>query len=66
MIGRAGRAGLDTSGESIVIVKSRERAAVKELVSGPLERCISRLTEGGATAFKSLLVSAIGLKVNIA
>ena len=63
MVGRAGRAGLDDSGESIVISRAEERHKVLELVTGPLDACASSLLSCDEKAMRSLVLSLIGLKV---
>ncbi|XP_051054074.1 helicase POLQ-like isoform X2 [Phodopus roborovskii] len=63
MIGRAGRAGIDTVGESILIVQERDKKQVLELINGPLENCYSHLIEGFSKGIQSLFLSLIGLKI---
>ncbi|RUS81301.1 hypothetical protein EGW08_010943 [Elysia chlorotica] len=63
MVGRAGRAGIDSSGESYLIVSSQDRMKVKEMLSGPQDFCHSSLMYDGGKGVKSLLLSAIGLKM---
>uniref|UniRef100_S4RI36 Helicase, POLQ like n=1 Tax=Petromyzon marinus TaxID=7757 RepID=S4RI36_PETMA len=63
MVGRAGRAGIDSSGESITIVNSRDKAKAVTLVGGPFEVCQSSLTYEDGKGVQSLLLSLIGLKV---
>ncbi|XP_069869266.1 helicase POLQ-like isoform X2 [Dipodomys merriami] len=45
MIGRAGRAGIDTIGESILIMQEKDKQQVLELISKPLENCYSHLVQ---------------------
>ncbi|CAG5134672.1 unnamed protein product, partial [Candidula unifasciata] len=63
MTGRAGRAGIDTSGESILIMKAQDKAKVKDLLAGPKDLCHSSLAYDGMKGIKSLLLSAVGLKI---
>ncbi|XP_072261435.1 helicase POLQ-like isoform X4 [Pyxicephalus adspersus] len=63
MIGRAGRAGIDSAGESILIIQDKDRQMVQELVSKPLENCYSNLMNDNGKGFQSLLLSLIGLKI---
>merc|ERR1719259_1012330 len=69
MAGRAGRAGLDTMGESFLILQPKEKHMVLGLVKGPVERCQSRLCEDGWSGdapaanagLRDLVFSSIGL-----
>lgn len=63
MIGRAGRAGIDTSGESILIIQEKDKKLVQELVSSPLENCYSNLLNDSSKGVQSLCLSLIGLKI---
>ncbi|KAM5194262.1 helicase POLQ-like isoform 2-T2 [Mantella aurantiaca] len=63
MIGRAGRAGIDSAGESILIIQDKDKQMVQELVSKPLENCCSNLMHDDRKGFQSLLLSLIGLKI---
>ncbi|GCB64834.1 hypothetical protein scyTo_0014815, partial [Scyliorhinus torazame] len=63
MIGRAGRAGIDTEGESILITQEQDKKLVTDLVSRPLECCYSNLMHDNEKGIKDLLLSLIGLKV---
>uniref|UniRef100_UPI0035901671 helicase POLQ-like isoform X1 n=3 Tax=Myxine glutinosa TaxID=7769 RepID=UPI0035901671 len=65
MVGRAGRAGIDSAGESIVICANKDRAKVLDLVSGSFERCQSSLLYDHGKGLRSLLLSLVGLKVAI-
>ncbi|CAL1540604.1 unnamed protein product, partial [Lymnaea stagnalis] len=59
MTGRAGRAGIDTSGESIVIVNSKDKIKVKDLLGGPHDYCHSSLGYDGGKGVRCLLLSVI-------
>lgn len=63
MIGRAGRAGKDTTGESILIVSPKDRCKVWDIISGPVESCFSSLTYDDGKGVKSLILSSIGLQI---
>uniref|UniRef100_A0A673C2J6 Helicase C-terminal domain-containing protein n=1 Tax=Sphaeramia orbicularis TaxID=375764 RepID=A0A673C2J6_9TELE len=64
MVGRAGRAGIDTVGESILILQDKERTMVpaKTLVCAPVENCYSNLLHDDGKGLLSLILSLIGLK----
>ncbi|XP_064798439.1 helicase POLQ-like [Oncorhynchus masou masou] len=63
MVGRAGRAGIDTLGESILILQDKDKVLVKKLVSAPMEICISNLMHSDGKGVLSLILSAIGLNI---
>ncbi|GFR71635.1 helicase POLQ-like protein, partial [Elysia marginata] len=63
MVGRAGRAGIDSSGESFLIVNRQDAIKVKEMLSGPQDVCHSSLGFEDGKGVKALLLSAIGLKM---
>ncbi|CAJ1069888.1 hypothetical protein NFI96_018502%2C partial [Xyrichtys novacula] len=63
MVGRAGRAGIDTVGESILILQEKDRHMAQNLVSAPMERCLSHLIQDQGKGLLSLILSLIGLKV---
>lgn len=63
MIGRAGRAGIDTSGESILIIKEADKPKISHLFSGPVEKCLSRLLVENRKGLQSLVLTLIGLKI---
>ncbi|KAK1176190.1 helicase POLQ-like isoform X1 [Acipenser oxyrinchus oxyrinchus] len=64
MVGRAGRAGIDTSGESILILQEKDKLLAKELVSRPLENCYSNLMHDNRKGLQSLILSLIGLNIS--
>ncbi|CAB1425352.1 unnamed protein product [Pleuronectes platessa] len=43
MVGRAGRAGIDTVGESILVLQDKDRNLAQALVCAPMENCRSHL-----------------------
>ncbi|KAJ3606081.1 hypothetical protein NHX12_028124 [Muraenolepis orangiensis] len=57
MVGRAGRAGIDTMGESILIIQDKDRIMAKQLVSAPMETCYSNLTHSDGKGVLSLILS---------
>ncbi|XP_032095611.1 helicase POLQ-like isoform X6 [Sapajus apella] len=63
MIGRAGRAGIDTIGESILILQEKDKQQVLELITRPLENCYSRLVQEFTKGIQTLFLSLIGLKI---
>ncbi|NXX46024.1 HELQ Helicase, partial [Tricholaema leucomelas] len=65
MIGRAGRAGIDSAGESILIVQEKDKHLVQDLVSSPLENCYSNLLLELTKGMQSLLLSLVGLKIAV-
>ncbi|NXI41303.1 HELQ Helicase, partial [Galbula dea] len=65
MIGRAGRAGIDSAGESILIVQEKEKHLVQDLVKSPLENCYSNLLLELSKGMQSLLLSLVGLKIAV-
>ncbi|NXX99139.1 HELQ Helicase, partial [Centropus bengalensis] len=65
MIGRAGRAGIDNAGESILIVQEKDKHLVHDLVHSPLENCYSNLLLELTKGMQSLLLSLVGLKIAV-
>ncbi|NXF92874.1 HELQ Helicase, partial [Eubucco bourcierii] len=65
MIGRAGRAGIDSAGESILIVQEKDKHLVQDLVFSPLENCYSNLLLELTKGMQSLLLSLVGLKIAV-
>lgn len=63
MVGRAGRAGFDRAGESILIVQEKDKELVRNLVHSPLESCYSNLHLEFNKGIRSLLLSLVGLKI---
>ncbi|XP_041498060.1 helicase POLQ-like isoform X2 [Microtus oregoni] len=63
MIGRAGRAGIDTVGESILLLQEKDKQQVLELINGPLENCYSHLVEELTRGIQTLFLSLISLKI---
>ncbi|XP_051026262.1 helicase POLQ-like isoform X1 [Acomys russatus] len=63
MVGRAGRAGIDTAGESILLLQEKDKQQVLDLINGPLENCYSHLVEEFTKGIQSLFLSLIGLKI---
>ncbi|XP_076056101.1 mutagen-sensitive 301 [Oratosquilla oratoria] len=61
MAGRAGRAGLDTYGESILIAQPHEMNLVMNMLTSPMERCTSSLLLEEEQGFASLILSTVGL-----
>ncbi|KAJ8287065.1 hypothetical protein GJAV_G00046640 [Gymnothorax javanicus] len=63
MVGRAGRAGIDTAGESILILQERDKLMAQKLVSAPMEKCYSNLMHDSGKGVQSLILSLIGLSI---
>ncbi|KAM3599557.1 uncharacterized protein V6R79_007887 [Siganus canaliculatus] len=64
MVGRAGRAGIDTVGESFLILQDKDRGLVKTLLSSPMENCYSNLLQDHGKGLLGLILSLIGLKIS--
>ncbi|XP_062339918.1 helicase POLQ-like [Osmerus eperlanus] len=63
MVGRAGRAGIDARGESILILPEKDKLMAKRLVSAPMEICYSNLMHDDGKGVLSLILSLIGLSI---
>ncbi|XP_074547225.1 helicase POLQ-like [Halichoeres trimaculatus] len=63
MVGRAGRAGIDTFGESILILQEKDRNMAKTLVCAPMEKCFSNLMHEDGKGLLSLILSLVGLNI---
>uniref|UniRef100_UPI0037E783D0 helicase POLQ-like isoform X2 n=1 Tax=Semicossyphus pulcher TaxID=241346 RepID=UPI0037E783D0 len=63
MVGRAGRAGIDSVGESILILQDKERNMAQHLVCAPMEKCFSNLKHDEGKGLLSLILSLVGLNV---
>eukprot|EP00117_Sycon_ciliatum_P018140 scpid23865/ scgid16868/ Helicase POLQ-like; Mus308-like helicase; POLQ-like helicase len=65
MVGRAGRAGLDTTGNSILILQDKQAQQMLSVLQGPFASCESSLLSDGGKSFRRFLLSLIGLKVAV-
>ncbi|XP_077399218.1 helicase POLQ-like isoform X2 [Vanacampus margaritifer] len=63
MAGRAGRAGLDSEGESILILQEAQRDQAKALLCAPVENCYSCLLADDRKSLLGFILSLVGLKV---
>ena len=64
MIGRAGRAGFDTHGESIMILRPGEiRVVTDEILLAPTNRVHSQLAEDNLRGLQQLILSIISLYI---
>ncbi|XP_030762470.1 helicase POLQ-like [Sitophilus oryzae] len=63
MAGRAGRAGLGETGESIIIAQTSDMPKVKKLLLSPMNQAISSLHELDGRGLRHLLLSCISLGI---
>ncbi|KAM8854125.1 helicase POLQ-like isoform 2-T2 [Synchiropus picturatus] len=63
MVGRAGRAGIDAIGESVLVLQDKDKIMAKSLVCAPMEECLSNLLADGGQGLLTLVLSIIGLKM---
>jgi len=61
MVGRAGRAGLDTHGESFLMVKSNQVKLVEDVVTSPVEHCMTSLHLSGNSGVANLILNCMSL-----
>ncbi|XP_050714708.1 helicase POLQ-like isoform X2 [Eriocheir sinensis] len=63
MVGRAGRAGLSSSGESFLLIERKDLKQVGKMLLSRVENCISSLAEEDFHGLTTLLFTSIGLDV---
>jgi len=63
MAGRAGRAGMDTCGESILLVKQSLVKLVPGVVAAPVEHCVSSLHKSDGRGLAALIMNCLHLGV---
>nr|XP_023023772.1 helicase POLQ-like [Leptinotarsa decemlineata] len=63
MVGRAGRAGLDEAGDSILIVQPQDLPKVKEFLMSPMNRAHSNMHLFDGKGLRHLLLSCISLGI---
>ncbi|RZC43124.1 helicase POLQ-like [Asbolus verrucosus] len=63
MVGRAGRAGLGETGDSILICNNQDLAAVKKLLTSPMDKTLSNMNEAEGRGLRHLLLSCIYLGI---
>uniref|UniRef100_A0A8D3DZY8 Helicase POLQ-like n=1 Tax=Scophthalmus maximus TaxID=52904 RepID=A0A8D3DZY8_SCOMX len=61
MVGRAGRAGIDSVGESVLVLQDKDRTTT--LVCSPMEKCFSNLLQQDSRGLLSLVLSLVGLSI---
>jgi len=65
MVGRAGRAGLDSSGESILIISRKDKDRIKTILDGPVGCCNSSMFYENGKGLRALILNLLGLKICI-
>jgi POLQ-like helicase len=63
MVGRAGRAGLGETGDSILICNDKDLPKVKKLLMAPMDEALSSMHQAGGKGLRHLLLSCISLGV---
>ncbi|XP_066932917.1 helicase POLQ-like [Clytia hemisphaerica] len=63
MIGRAGRAGIDSSGESILVIAKKDKNKLHKLIRGAMGSCSSSLMYEKGKGLRQLILSLLGLKI---
>uniref|UniRef100_A0A915L6V9 DNA polymerase theta-like helix-turn-helix domain-containing protein n=1 Tax=Romanomermis culicivorax TaxID=13658 RepID=A0A915L6V9_ROMCU len=63
MSGRAGRAGLDVVGESILVVQPTQKPSVIEMLRSPYDKCQSSLLYQDGCGLKALILNIVGLNI---
>lgn len=63
MIGRAGRAGLGETGDSILICSNADLPKVRKLLLSPMDQALSNIHQMDGRNLRHLLLSCIGLGI---
>ncbi|XP_017074147.1 helicase POLQ-like [Drosophila eugracilis] len=63
MVGRAGRAGLGETGESILIAQSKDNLQVGQMLFSPMDKALSSMDQQDAVGLQSLILSVVGLNL---
>lgn len=63
MVGRAGRSGFGSHGESILICAACDNQKVTQLLCSPMDEVISQMQSNDSRALETLILSSIGLNV---
>uniref|UniRef100_A0A0P4WCU4 Helicase POLQ-like n=1 Tax=Scylla olivacea TaxID=85551 RepID=A0A0P4WCU4_SCYOL len=65
MVGRAGRAGLSSAGESFLIIEKQNLNQVGKMLLSSVDKCVSTLAEDEYHGLATLLFSSVGLGVAV-
>ncbi|XP_063873211.1 helicase POLQ-like isoform X2 [Scylla paramamosain] len=65
MVGRAGRAGLSSAGESFLIIEKQNLNQARKMLLSSVDKCVSTLAEDEYHGLATLLFSSVGLGVAV-
>lgn len=66
MVGRAGRAGLSSAGESFLIIEKQDLNQVGKMLLSSVDKCVSTLADDEYYGLTTLMFSSVGLGVAVA